>query len=270
VEPQTASDDDLLLVHDEAWIRRLRTGTLDFHEIRQLEVPYSQQTVNAYLLAAGGSILASELALRDGVGFNLGGGFHHAFASHGEGFCAINDIAVAVRSLLNRGLIERALIVDCDVHQGNGTASIFAADTQVFTLSIHQYQNYPSEKPPSTLDIHLPDGVGDDDYLQRLAEPLRSAIAGFRPGLLFYVSGADPYEQDQLGALDLSLEGLKRRDRLVVAAALEHHTPVAIALAGGYAAELADTITIHANTAIAAAECLAQSGWSRLAPAKPV
>lgn len=263
IEPEPAPIEDLLLVHERGWIERLRTGTLDFHEIRTLEVPYSRQMVNAYILAAGGTTLAGELALADGVGVNLGGGFHHAFPGHGEGFCAINDIAVAVRSLMRRGRIQRALIVDCDVHQGNGTATIFAGDENVFTLSIHQYANYPAEKPPSTIDIHLPDGVGDEEYLKRLHNPLLAAVTGFRPDLMVYVAGADPYYQDQLGGLGLTIEGLKERDRLVIESALTHRVGVAVTLAGGYAIKLEDTVTIHVNTVAAAAECLEEAGWRR-------
>jgi len=263
IEPEPAPIEDLLLVHDPGWIERLRTGTLDFHEIRTLEVPYSRQMVNAYILAAGGTTLAGELALAEGVGFNLGGGFHHAFRGHGEGFCAINDIAVAVRSLMRRGRIGKALIVDCDVHQGNGTAAIFAGDPNVFTLSIHQYANYPAEKPPSTIDIHLPDGVGDAEYLKRLHDPLLAAVTGFRPDLMVYVAGADPYYEDQLGGLALTLEGLQERDRLVIESALSHRVGVAVTLAGGYALELEDTVQIHVNTVVAAAESLKEAGWRR-------
>jgi acetoin utilization deacetylase AcuC-like enzyme len=182
----------------------------------QLEVPYSRELVEAFWLAAGGSMLAARLALEQGIGFNIGGGFHHAFAGHGEGFCAINDIAVAIRAMQREGRIQRAMVVDCDVHHGNGTAGIFAGDASVFTLSIHQFNNYPSEKPPSSLDIHLPDGVGDEEYLHRLGNGYRAAMTMFHPELLIYVAGADPYCEDQLGGLSLSLEGLRERDRLVI------------------------------------------------------
>jgi acetoin utilization deacetylase AcuC-like enzyme len=263
VEPRPAPDADLLLVHEADWIRRLKNGTLSFHDIRQLEVPYSRQMVNAYILAAGGSTIAADCALEDGVCYNVGGGFHHAFQGHGEGFCAINDIAVAVRSLQNRGAIGRALIVDCDVHQGNGTAAIFATDAAVYTISMHQFHNYPAEKPPSTVDVHLPDGIGDEEYLQRLTGPLESALEEFRPDLLLYVAGADPYDQDQLGGLALSIAGLKQRDRTVIAAGLRRGVPVAITLAGGYAVRFDDTVTIHSNTAAAARECLDETPWRR-------
>ena len=168
VRPEPATDADILAVHEPGWVQRLQTGTLSYQEVMRLEVPYSRELVEAFWLAAGGSMLAARLALEQGIGFNVGGGFHHAFAGHGEGFCAINDIAVAIRAMQRGGCIRRVMVVDCDVHHGNGTAGIFAGDTSVFTLSIHQFNNYPTEKPPSSLDIHLPDGVGDEEYLHRL------------------------------------------------------------------------------------------------------
>jgi acetoin utilization deacetylase AcuC-like enzyme len=267
VRPEPAADSDILAVHEPGWVERLKSGTLSYHEIMQLEVPYSRELVEAYWLAAGGSMLAARLALEQGIGFNVGGGFHHAFPGHGEGFCAINDIAVAIRAMQRnvgggRGrAIERAMVVDCDVHQGNGTVGIFANDPSVFTLSIHQFNNYPAEKPPSSLDIHLPDGVGDEEYLHRLSDGYHTALSLFHPELLVYVAGADPYCEDQLGGLSLSLEGLRERDRLVIWTALHSHIPVAIVLAGGYAMNVQDTVTIHANTAHVAKEVLEKTGW---------
>jgi acetoin utilization deacetylase AcuC-like enzyme len=257
VQPEPATDDDLLLVHQRGWITRLKQGTLDYMELMKLEIPYSRQMVEAFWLAAGGTTLAARLALRDGIGFNIGGGFHHAFAGHGEGFCAINDVAVAIRKLQQERLIERAMVVDCDVHDGNGTAAIFAGDPSVFTLSIHQLNNYPSIKPPSNLDIDLPDGVGDEDYLDRLGAALRRGCREFQPRLVLYVAGADPYREDQLGGLALSIEGLQSRDRLVFALAREAGAATAVTLAGGYAVKLEDTVTIHCNAAKAAVEALA-------------
>jgi acetoin utilization deacetylase AcuC-like enzyme len=259
--PEPAPDDDILAVHDPDWVRRLRTGTLTYYDLLKLEIPYSRRMVEAFWLAAGGTTLAARLALADGIGFNIGGGFHHAVPSHGEGFCAIHDVAVAIRRLQKDGLIRRAIVVDCDVHHGNGTAAVFAADPTVFTLSIHQLNNYPAEKPPSDLDINLADETGDREYLERLRAACVPAIAGFDPDLLVYVSGADPYFQDQLGGLSLTIEGLKARDRLVFSAALMHRVPVAVALAGGYAVDLDDTVTIHANTARAGKEVLDRTGW---------
>jgi acetoin utilization deacetylase AcuC-like enzyme len=260
VAPEPASDEDILRVHDREWVAKLRTGTLSYQEILRLEIPYSRQMVEAFWLAAGGTILASRLALEQRLGFNVGGGFHHAFRDHGEGFCAVNDVAVAVRRLQCDGSIRRAMVVDCDVHHGNGTAAIFAGDDSVFTLSIHQFNNYPTEKPPSSLDIHLADGIGDAEYLTRLGNGYRAALAMFRPELVVYVAGADPYYEDQLGGLALTFEGLKDRDRLVMRTALAQGTPVAVVLAGGYAQSVEDTITIHANTAAVARESLEKAG----------
>jgi acetoin utilization deacetylase AcuC-like enzyme len=256
VAPEPATDDDILLVHDPAWVAKLRNGTLSYQEILRLEIPYSQHTIEAFWAATGGTILASRLALISRIGFNLGGGFHHAFADHGEGFCAVNDIAVAIRRLQKDRAIRRAMVVDCDLHHGNGTAGVFADDPSVFTLSIHQANNYPSEKPLSSLDIHLPDGTGDQNYLVRLQNGLSAALAMFRPDLILYVAGADPFCEDQLGGLLLTFEGLMARDRLVLGRAVRERIPVAVVLAGGYAASVEDTITIHANTARIAKEIL--------------
>jgi acetoin utilization deacetylase AcuC-like enzyme len=263
VTPESASDEDLMRVHESAWITKLKTGTLDYIELAQLEIPYSREMVQAFWLAAGGSTLAARLALRDQIGFNLGGGFHHAYPGHGEGFSAINDIAVAIRKFQHEGAIERAMVVDADVHHGNGTAAIFLNDPSVFTLSIHQLHNYPSDKPPSNIDIHLPDGTGDQEYLKLLEEGCRKGMDEFQPQLVMYVAGSDPYCEDQLGGLKLSMEGLKARDLLVFDVAREHSAAVAVTLAGGYADNLEDTVTIHANTAHAAAETLLErSGGS--------
>jgi acetoin utilization deacetylase AcuC-like enzyme len=261
--PEPASEEQLLLVHDRDWVERLRTGTLSYQDVMRLEIPYSRQMVDAFWLAAGGTLLAARQALRDGVGYNVGGGFHHAYPAHGEGFCAIHDVAVAARSLQREGLLRRALIVDCDVHHGNGTAAIFASDDSVFTLSIHQYNNYPYDKPPSTLDIHLPDGVEDAEYLEKLRAGYSAAVAEFRPDMVFYVAGADPYREDQLGGLRLTLEGLKLRDRLVFDVPLRLSIPVTVTLAGGYARRVEDTVTIHCNTAKVAREVLASRASSK-------
>src|ERR1035437_6798283 len=254
VARQPASVEDLLLAHDMEWVVRLKSGTLTYQDILRLEIPYSRQMAQAFYLATGGTILAAQLALQSGVGFNAGGGFHHAFPDHGEGFCALNDIAVAIRRVQRDGAIHRAMVVDCDVHHGNGTAAIFAGDFSVFTLSIHQFNNYPSEKPPSSLDIHLADGVGDSEYIHRLGDGYRAALAMFQPELVMYVAGADPFYADQLGGLSLTFEGLEERDRLVMRTALARGIPVAVVLAGGYAENVEDTITIHSNTAAVAKE----------------
>lgn len=261
VQPQPASDEDILLVHTAEWVRKLRTGTLTYHDIVRLEIPYSRKTVDAFWLAAGGTTLAARLALQHGVGYNVGGGFHHAFPDHGEGFCAINDIAVSIRSLQRAGAIRTAMVVDCDVHQGNGTAAIFENDESVFTISAHQFNNYPAEKPCSSADIHLADGATDAEYVARLGAELRFALSRFKPDLLVYVAGADPYYQDQLGGLNLTFDGLWERDRLVIGTALHQGIPVAITLAGGYAVQVQDTVSIHINTAKVAKEVLEESNW---------
>jgi acetoin utilization deacetylase AcuC-like enzyme len=248
VEPPPASDDDIALVHHREYLRRLQAGKLSYLEVLRLEIPYSPELVRAVWLCTGGSILAGRLALEDGVGVNVGGGFHHAYPDHGEGFCVLNDFAVAIRRLQKDKTIEQAMTVDCDVHQGNGTAAIFGGDHTVFTLSIHQENNYPYPKPPSSLDINLRDGVGDEEYLRELTQGLDRALAEFRPDLIFYLAGADPYRDDQLGGLKLSLEGLEKRDRLVFEKASGRNIPVAVTLAGGYARQLEDTIQIHSNT----------------------
>jgi acetoin utilization deacetylase AcuC-like enzyme len=248
IEPPPASDDDIALVHHREYLRKLQTGKLSYLEVLRLEIPYSAELIRAVWLSAGGSILAGRLALEDGVAVNVGGGFHHAYPDHGEGFCVLNDFAIAIRRLQKDRAIERAMTVDCDVHQGNGTAAIFGGDHTVYTLSIHQENNYPYPKPPSSLDINLPDGVEDEEYLRELAQGLDRALAEFTPNLIFYVAGADPYRDDQLGGLKLSVEGLEKRDRLVFEKARAKHIPVAVTLAGGYARRLEDTIKIHSNT----------------------
>jgi acetoin utilization deacetylase AcuC-like enzyme len=263
IVPDPAEDEDLLLVHTPDWVNKLKFGTLTYHDILKLEVPYSRQMATAFWLAAGGTILAAHTSLEDGVGFNIGGGFHHAFPGYGEGFCAIHDVAVAIRKLQKEKRIEKALVADCDVHHGNGTAEIFASDHSVFTLSLHQFNNYPSEKPPSNLDIHLADGVGDAEYLARLRDAFSAAFLAFRPDMVMFIAGADPFHEDQLGGLSLTRDGLKARDHVVLDFALEHRTPVVVTLAGGYAMRVHDTVRIHCNTAVAAEEALRESGWKR-------
>jgi acetoin utilization deacetylase AcuC-like enzyme len=250
--PRPAADEDILRVHSQDYVYKLKSGTLSPAEIQRMEVPYSKKLVEACWLAAGGSILAGQRALEDGWAANVGGGFHHACPDHGEGFCVIHDVAVAIRRLQFDGKIERATVVDTDVHQGNGTAEIFSGDGDVFTLSIHQEHNYPFPKSRSTLDIDLPDRIGDSDYLAILEKHLHQAFRDFSPQILFYVAGADPYCEDQLGGLSLTMDGLARRDALVFDYARRNDAPVAITLAGGYARKLEDTVSIHVNTILAA------------------
>jgi len=243
---------------------------------------------DAFWLAAGGSILAARQSLQDGVSVSIGGGFHHAFPDHGEGFCMIHDVAVAIRRLQRDDKIRTAMTVDCDVHQGNGTAAIFAGTRtasallpsssvstveqprnaprgkmrgahagDVFTISLHQHNNYPLWKPPSSIDVDLPDGTGDDDYLAWLDNALSSGLRQFEPDLICYIAGADPYCQDQLGGLNLSIDGLKKRDELVFKVARARNIPVMVTYAGGYAQNVEDTVTIHSNTIAAAKDVYA-------------
>jgi acetoin utilization deacetylase AcuC-like enzyme len=252
--PAAAADEDMLRVHTADWVHKLKTGTLTASEIMKLEIPFSREAVEACWLAAGGAILAAQSALRDGFGCNLGGGFHHAYPGHGEGFCAIHDVAVAIRRLQHDGAIRKAIVVDTDVHHGNGTAAIFANDESVFTLSIHQLNNYPGHKPPSDVDLDMDDRVEDDEYMGALIPAVQSALDEFKPELLFYVGGADPFCEDQLGGLMLTRKGLKERDRRVFEEARRRGIPVATALAGGYARRVEDTVRIHVNTIVAAHE----------------
>jgi len=282
VTPQPASDQDVLLVHTPQYVHKLKTGTLSAREELEMEIPYSPELVRAFWLAAGGSILAADYALKDRVAFNIGGGFHHAFPDHGEGFCMIHDVAIAIRRMQRDQKVTRAMTVDCDVHQGNGTAVIFAgmrapglplpstaASTlnlsgpakirnahagDVFTISLHQENNYPEWKPPSSIDVDLPDGIGDDDYLAWLDNALSSGLRQFEAELICYVAGADPYREDQLGGLSLTIEGLKRRDELVFRVARARDIPLMVTFAGGYALRVEDTVSIHCNTVLAAKE----------------
>jgi len=257
VLPEEASDADLLRVHTPEWIGKLRNGTLTASDIMKLEVPYSPELARACWLAAGGSILAGQMALRDGFGCNLGGGFHHAYENHGEGFCAINDVAVAIRRLQADGAIRKAMVLDTDVHHGNGTAHIFRDDDSVFTVSIHQLNNYPAHKPPSNVDLNLDDRVEDDEYLETLLPAVMESLEKFGPDIVFYVGGADPFCEDQLGGLMLTKRGLKERDKRVFEEARKRGVPVATTLAGGYARQVEDTVRIHVNTIVAAREVAA-------------
>ena len=257
LRPKPAHDADILRVHTEEWVSKLKTGTLTLSDVMLLEVPYSPELVSAFWLAAGGTILAAQTALQDGFGCNIGGGFHHAHPNHGEGFCAIHDVAVAIRRLQAEGTIRRAMVVDTDVHHGNGTAAIFAKDDSVFTLSIHQVNNYPAYKPPSNVDLDMEERVEDKEYLEALLPAVRVALGTFPADMLFYVGGADPYCEDQLGGLSLTMEGLKERDKGVFAEARKRNVPVVTVEAGGYARRVEDTVQIHVNTIVAAREVAA-------------
>lgn len=248
VVPDPASDGDLARVHGAEYLRKIREDDLSPRERYLLEVPFTPELVKASRICCGGTLLTARLALRDGVAVHLGGGFHHAFADHGEGFCLLNDVAVAAAALLAEGAVDGVLVVDLDVHQGNGTAAIFAREPRVHTLSMHQDRNYPALKPPSDVDLGLPDGIGDEEYLSILESTLPRAMARAEPGLAFYLAGADPYREDQLGGLGLTLDGLRRRDAFVLGALGDAGVPVAVTLAGGYAFRQEDTVAIHAAT----------------------
>ena len=266
LKPTPASNEDILRVHSQDYVYKLKTGSLTRAEVMRMEVPYSAELIEACWLAAGGSILAARRAIEDGFSANIGGGFHHAYPDHGEGFCVIHDVAVAIRKMQADGAIERAMVVDTDVHQGNGTAAIFGGDETVFTLSIHQEHNYPYPKPPSTVDVNLPDGVGDADYLAILEKYLHRSFNEFSPQLLFYVAGADPYREDQLGGLALTMDGLTRRDALVLGYAQRNLVPTAVTLAGGYARKVEDTVSIHVNTIKAAIQAAQRQGMRPVSP----
>jgi acetoin utilization deacetylase AcuC-like enzyme len=260
VEPRQAAVADVLLVHTEDYVTRLRAGALTAREVRRLGLPWSKALVRRSFLATGGTIAAARAALREGVGANLAGGTHHAFPDHGEGFCVLNDVAVAVRVLGRDRLAARFAVVDLDVHQGNGTAAIFEGDPSVFTFSVHGAKNYPLFKTRSTLDVELADGTGDDEYLSTLARHLPRVFA-HAPDLVFYLGGADPYAGDKLGRLSLTMAGLGARDEMVLRACRERGVPVATVMSGGYAADVRDTVEIHCNT-IRAAKRVFDAAWN--------
>lgn len=254
VEPVPASWDELALVHTPAYLETLRTGTLTADDLARLEIPCAPALVEGFRFMTGGTLRAADLAL-DGVdrtAVHIGGGFHHAFAGHGEGFCVFNDVAVAIRRAFARRQAGSAAVLDLDVHQGNGTAAIFAGERRVFTASIHEADNYPYVKPPSALDVGLPRGTSDEEYLSHLDGVLARLLEQL-PDVVFYLAGADPYIDDQLGRLGLSLDGLRRRDRRVFTALRAAGVPVVVVLAGGYARQVDDTVAIHVATIAEAA-----------------
>ncbi len=247
VAPEPAKIEDVALVHTEDYISRLRNGTLTTKEVRKLGLPWSEALVRRSFLATSGTINAARCALENGVSSNLAGGTHHSFPDRGEGFCVLNDVAVAIRVLQREQLAKRFLIIDCDVHQGNGTAFIFEKDSSVFTFSIHGAKNYPLFKENSTLDIELPDRTGDAEYLETLNEAL-PRIFLHDPDIVFYLGGADPFEKDKLGRLGLTMEGLRKRDETVLSFAKDREVPIVTTMSGGYAADINDTVEIHSNT----------------------
>jgi acetoin utilization deacetylase AcuC-like enzyme len=280
IAPQTIAMEDVMRVHERGYVERLMNGTLSTEEILRTELPYSKALVDATLLGCGGTLEAAQLALRNGVACAIGGGFHHAHRDHGEGFCILHDVAIALARLLDEGAIQQAMVIDLDVHDGNGTAAIFPpvekrsgslryaepvgsmkpSSDGVFTLSMHQQNNYPACKPPSSIDVPLADGTDDAEYLHALERALDAAFSHFQPQLVAYVAGADPYAEDKLGGLTLTIDGLKERDRMVFRAAQSAGARVFSVYAGGYALRLEDTVTIHTNTVLAAAEVFSFHG----------
>ena len=258
IEPALAERDEILLAHTPDYYDRLVAGQLTEREIRRLGLPWSEMLVGRSRASVGGTLGATRAALRDGVAANLGGGTHHAFADHGEGFCVLNDIAIAIRVLRGEGAIHRAAVIDLDVHQGNGTAAIFAADPETFTLSLHGEKNYPLVKQHSTIDVALADRTGDAEYLDLLELHLATIFDRFRPEVVFYQAGVDPYQDDRLGRLALTLAGLKQRDLMVFDACRRRSLPCVITLGGGYARDVADTVQAHCNTLRAAREMFAE------------
>jgi acetoin utilization deacetylase AcuC-like enzyme len=238
----------LTFAHEPAYVDAVFAGTLTVSELRRLGFPWSQGLVERSRASVFGTVAAARAALEDGIGCNLAGGTHHAFAAEGTGFCVFNDIAVAARALQREGLIERAVVVDLDVHQGDGTAAIFSDDPSVFTFSMHGAKNFPFRKQRSSLDVELPDGCGDAEYLAALEDHLPRVLDEAKAQILFFQAGVDPLDGDSLGRLKLSLDGLRRRDRLVLESARERGLPAAVTLGGGYARPLALSVEAHVGT----------------------
>jgi acetoin utilization deacetylase AcuC-like enzyme len=256
---QPASDEQILRAHQTDYFQRVINGELSEKEIRRIGFPWSEELVLRSRHSVGGTILACRAALDEGIAVNLAGGTHHAYADHGEGFCVFNDVAVAVRALQAESLTKRILVLDCDVHQGNGTASIFDGDPSVFTFSIHGQKNFPYHKHPSDLDIGLPDDSGDQVFLEALQSGLQQALPRAQADLAIYIAGADPFIGDRLGRLSLTKDGLAQRDRLVLETCRGAGLPLAIVMGGGYARQVQDTVDIHFKTIRLAAALFEQS-----------
>ena len=260
IEPHAATDEEILRVHKRAYVGRVMAGTLTPAEVRRIGFPWSEQLVARSLRSTGAAVDAAAAALEDGIAASLAGGTHHAGSDWGEGYCVFNDTAVAAREMQARGMVERVVILDLDVHQGNGTAEIFAADPSVFTVSVHGARNFPLRKHPGDLDIGLEDGADDSTYLVAVDAALDGALGEGRGDLLLYIAGADPYAGDRLGRLSVSRAGLLERDRRVLAAARSAGLPVGIVCGGGYGADIGAIVEIHAGTMLLAADLLAAEG----------
>ena len=252
--PRAASDDELLRAHDAAYLQRVVTGSLEPSEIRAIGFPWTLQMVERSRRSTGATIEACRAALEDGVAVSLAGGTHHAFRDHGAGYCVFNDAAVAALAMQYEGRARRVVIVDCDVHQGDGTAAILADDPSIFTFSIHAARNFPFRKAESDLDIALPDAASDNAYLSSLAHGLHHAFSASQPDLAIYLAGADPFEDDRLGRLALSKDGLRLRDEMVFSMCADVGVPVAVVMAGGYARRIEDSVDIHFSTVQLAGE----------------
>lgn len=253
-DPPRASAGALRRVHTDDYVTRFTDGRLTPEEVRRIGFPWSHALVERSYRAVGGTCEAARAAVEAGLAMNLAGGTHHAFADRGEGFCVFNDVAVAIRMLQDEGRIRRAAIIDLDVHQGNGTHAIFAGDSSVFTFSMHGGRNYPFAKVAGCVDAELEDGTGDEEYLALLAANLPRVLSAAQPDLVVYLAGADPYVGDRLGRLGMSLDGLARRDAMVLSACREVGIPVAITIAGGYARDIDHTVEAHLNTVRVALE----------------
>lgn len=251
--PAAASDDEIALAHERAYLGRVVAGTLDAAAQRRIGFPWSPQMVERARRSAGATLAACRHALAEGCAANLAGGTHHAHRDFGSGFCVFNDAAIAALAMRAEGRVQRVAVIDCDVHQGDGTAAILAGEPDIFTFSIHAARNFPFRKARSDLDIELADGSDDGVYLQALRTGLEAVFARIAPQLVIYLAGADPYRDDRLGRLAVSIDGLARRDALVLESCRRHGAAAAIAMAGGYARDIDDTVTIHANTIVAAA-----------------
>lgn len=243
--PEAVTDRQILRAHDPDYLDRVAAGTLTDKEVRRIGFPWSGRMVERSRRASGGTVGACLAALEDGFAANLAGGTHHAFAGKGEGYCVFNDSAIAARAMQDAGLVEKVVVIDTDVHQGNGTAAILRDDPTVFTLSIHGEKNFPFHKEESDLDLPLPDGAGDEEYLRALGDGLEKALDASEADLAIYLAGADPFAGDRLGRLAVTKEGLAERDRVVLEACRERGLPVAVTMAGGYADHVPDTVDVH-------------------------